>query len=91
MQGRNNFDYRKKTGNAFLNAEVFSLKLINFFLACQIRILALQNSPSESQKTTNPIEHSYQKARAHFVELLYPGQNTYGRLGLFPCVTDLMI
>jgi hypothetical protein len=69
----------------------FQLK-VNFLFSC----LSNTNSrpadvPAESEKSTNPLEHSYQETRAHFVEFLYPGQIIKGRLGLFPCVTDLMI
>ena len=72
IQGTNNVDYWKRPGNTIMNAGLL-------FLAYKIRILALQNAPSESQKTANPLEHSYQEACAHFLELLYPGQNTKGR------------
>jgi len=76
LQGTNNFDYWKRLGNTVHNTGLFSLKFVYSFLACQTRIRVLQNSPSESQKMTNPLEHSYQEASAHFVELLYPDQNT---------------
>ena len=90
LQATKNVDYWTRPGNTILNAALFSLKLIYYLLACLMRIFALQNAPSESQKTVDILEHSYQEAHVHFVELLYPGYNP-GWLWLFPCVTDLIL
>ena len=46
------------------------------FLACQIRITALQNKPKENKKNHDPLRQSYKEARDHFGKHLKGDQFT---------------
>ena len=47
------------------------LQTIYAFLAYQLRIIGLQNKPSESNPTVEPLQNSYREARNHFGNMLF--------------------
>ena len=53
-----------------LNDDVFSLRQIYFFLAYQIRILAVKNTQSQSQPKVNSLMHYYAGTRKHFIGMV---------------------
>jgi hypothetical protein len=59
-----------------INGGDFVYATILFFLACQIRIIALQNKPMENVKNTNPLRESFNEARTHFGKVLFGDEFT---------------
>jgi len=59
-----------KVQRCSINGGDFVYATLLQFLACQIRITALQNKPKENQKNNDQLRQSYKKARDHFGKLL---------------------
>ena len=75
----------------FINKNQFRYRTILCLLACQIRIIGLQNKPKENSKNLNPLRGNLDEARDHFKTVIDEANPNEKKPNMFPGIEILQV